>query len=161
MLKPHEIKLDNETVETICIEINVNNSKLKLMVVYRPPTQGRDKDNILFHQMQSLFISSELIIMGDFNLPVTAFEDCSRIPYGSEFHRNLKSSGLEQVVKFPTTEENYLDLIFTTNHNIVSSIKEFISYSDHKSICFDILMRVNTGEQLISVPNLAKQIFVP
>ena len=159
-LKPHEIKLNNDNqVESLCIEIEVKGNKIKLMVIYRPPNQKTELDDIIYEQMQSQFTQSEIIVMGDFNFPIKSYENNNGIVQGAELLRNLKISGYRQLVDFPTRGDNFLDLIFTTNNNLTGPVKEFIEYSDHKSICFDILLRVEEKDDRVIVPNFSKANF--
>ena len=63
---------------------------------------------------------------------------------GHDFYNNLLESGLSQHVNKPTRGDNILDLVFSTNDDLVSNVNtdpEF-STSDYKIVSFNINLEV-------------------
>ena len=85
------------------------------------------------------------ILAGDFNLPDVNWDTDSvkpssdRVYKGSEDCCNTllditRSHNLQQVVSFPTRQQNMLDLLFTSNPTVIQTVKPLPGISDHDSI---------------------------
>lgn len=85
------------------------------------------------------------ILAGDFNLPDINWESDSVKPSSARIYKSSEQScnllldiacthNLQQVVNFPTRQQNMLDLLFTSNHTLVDSVKPIPGISDHDSI---------------------------
>ena len=96
----------------------------------------------------------DCVIFGDFNLPVSTWGDALTSHSSHDFYNKLLESALSQHVRKPTRGNNALDLIFSTNDNLVSDVNigpEF-SNSDHRIVAFHINFEVykeNDSEEKI------------
>jgi exonuclease III len=127
--------LNDDAVESLCIEINLPHTKpFLLCTIYRPPKANADylsKIDDLFQKWTSLY--NDVVILGDFNL-----DQCKR-PNLSKVNKMCKQSNLSQLIKDYTriTEDTrtIIDFIFVTNSNIVSnSGVHSLGLSDHSLI---------------------------
>jgi len=101
--------------------------------------------------LQSLQLSSSspptIVIAGDFNLPSINWSDngATVLPLptnGRELNslclELMDDSSLEQLVYQPTRQGNILDIVLTTDPDMISDIDIVPGISDHEVICFDI-----------------------
>jgi len=88
-----------------------------------------------------------IVIAGDFNLPSINWSDngATILPspsYGRELNslclELMDDCSLEQLVYQPTRQENILDIVLTTDPDMISDIDIVPGISDHEVICFDI-----------------------
>ena len=120
-----------------------------LCAAYRPPNsklpylQQMGED---FKAIASKYKKTSLWFGGDFNLPdidwnmnlITNHQNTKII--NETFLQIVNDLNLEQLVNFPTRNENYLDLILTNNPSLVTCIDDLPGISDHTSIAsIDIL----------------------
>lgn len=108
---------------------------LSFYLVYRPPHQSVDSDDGLYALLSRLIERKNSIIAGDFNCIV----DWDTWTAGAEGSRLLDFANdnfLTQVVNEPTRGNNILDLIFSTEDNMLShvSVEERLATSDHSVV---------------------------
>ena len=133
-------KHETDNINVIFVQLNRHSQKVVIGLVYRPPAQTNTIDEELYEQILEISSQNESVIFGDFNIPVTSWGGSLTIHSGHTLYSNLQESALYQHVDHPTRGENILDLIFTTNENLVSNVNvgsEFSS-SDHRAITFSI-----------------------
>ena len=113
-------------------------------VIYRPPDSPDDTFKALLDRLQAMINAHgrqqrcpELYIMGDFNLPLFKWDNCS-IPASppTEAYRRLmeliEANFLTQMVCQPTRGDNTLDLVLTNrSQDIIEVRAEFTTLSDH------------------------------
>jgi len=114
---------DNNSELSVC-QINLlNNSKLFVCSVYRPPSSNIHYLDDLCKQLESIkrnYPDSTLWIAGDLNLPDINWEDnlvenhAYPLVFNNTFLDFLNDNGLTQIVNSPTRGNNILD-IFITN----------------------------------------------
>ena len=134
----------NCKAELLFIDMVLNDSrKLTIGVFYRPPSS----DASPLEQLQSCITcinTSDVIIVGDFNLsdfdwtinqPTKISEQ--NVLLADIVHDNF----LYQIVDQPTREKNILDLILTTNVDLISDLEVGEPFSDHNSIRFSLNTR--------------------
>lgn len=114
------------------------------MGIYRPPITNYRKTNSLLKFLEEK-ISENTIILGDFNLNSKDIEWNNKIPkpitkIGTLFTNFLNNHSLISVTPGPTRKDSTLDLILTTNPELLSYIKidGSIFNSDHEGIYFNI-----------------------
>ncbi len=61
--------------------------------------------------------------MGDFNLPVHRWGDPLDSHSRYDLYSNLQENSLHQLVMHPTRGKNILDLVLTTNENIINNLE--------------------------------------
>ena len=88
-------------------------------------------------------VSPVILLTGDFNLPDLKFEDgigyvnCNPT-YGYEtnslFVEMINNYGFEQSATQPTRENHLLDLVLSTNPDIIENVQVVPGISDHEAI---------------------------
>ena len=125
LLKPHLRK-------TFCVSellfvdlLFPTNRKITLGVFYRPPNNDTKPLEDLQQVLDNLS-TSELIMVGDFNLPDVDWPN-SRATNNSTNYDLLfdviQDNFLSQLVSEPTREQNILDLVLATSTGIVQDFK--------------------------------------
>lgn len=130
--------------ELLCGDIYIEQSELRLICVYRPPSCDAEKSEKLMEMISDLVCCSKpCLISGDFNLPdidwsVTDIKSSNSL--SSSFLDIFKSNGLTQYVKDGTRKSNILDLVLTNDDKLLTKIdtKPSIGSSDHESLIFGL-----------------------
>ena len=135
-----QLERDADYDEAVWCKIVSGNSKLTIGLVYRSPNIN-EEDNTKIQNAIKEVSKGECIIMGDFNhghmqwtyLESTGGEDqhCIFLIHGSF---------LTQHVLEPTRGENVLDIVSSSQKELVDNVKihEPLGNSDHNQIHFDI-----------------------
>ena len=141
-IQAYEIKLEREADcdEAVWCKIVSGNSKLTIGLVYRSPNIN-EEDNTKIKNAIKEVSKGECIIMGDFNhghiqwnsLESTGSED-------QQFLFLIQDSFLTQHVLEPTRGENVLDIVLSSQKELVDNVKilEPLGNSDYNQIHFDI-----------------------
>ena len=141
-IQAYEIKLEREAGcdEAVWCKIVSGNSKLTIGLIYRSPNIN-EEDNTKIKNAIKEVSKGECIIMGDFNhghiqwnsLESTGIED-------QQFLFLIQDSFLTQHVLEPTRGENVLDIVLSSQKELVDNVKIFepLGNSDHNQIHFDI-----------------------
>ena len=141
-IQAYEIKLERKADydEAVWCKIVSGNSKLTIGLVYRSPNIN-EEDNTKVQNAIKEVSKGEGIIMGDFNhghiqwksLESTGGED-------QQFLFLIQDSFLAQHVLEPTRGENVLDIVLSSQKELVDNVKihEPLGNSDHNQIHFDI-----------------------
>ena len=116
---------------------SMNEGRIKICLLYRPPS-GSFKvfSEFLFERILPLSMESDLIFLGDFNLPQS-------VALESFFDETL----LTQLIEELTHQGGItLDLLVTNQRTAISTIEiRNVNYSDHKMIRFNL----SRGKELI------------
>ena len=140
-IQAYEIKLVKaDCDEAVWCKIGSGNSKLTIGLVYRSPNIN-EEDNTKIKTAIKEVSKGECIIMGDFNhghiqwnsLESTGIED-------QQFIFLIQDSFLTQHVLEPTRKENVLDIVLSSQKELVDNVKIFepLGNGDHNQIHFDI-----------------------
>nr|CAD2163913.1 unnamed protein product [Meloidogyne enterolobii] len=140
-------KIPNSDICCIDVFSPLNQQKIRLIVVYRPTT--KETLEHLTSLIDCLVLLSSIdypyYILGDFNFPNFNWASPNPFPNTltpseSIFLEFFHSSNLEQIVQAPTRNQNYLDLVLTSDKSLTSSlsVEAPMGGSDHNSIIFDI-----------------------
>ena len=136
------LKLESEADydEAVWCKIVSGNSKLTIGLVYRSPNIN-EADKTKIQNAIKEVSKGECIIMGDFNhghiqwksLESTGGDD-------QQFLFLIQESFLTQHVLEPTRGENVLDIVLSSQQELVDNVKihEPLGNSDHNQIHFDI-----------------------
>ena len=127
------------TFEFAEYSITVQNSHLKLLIIYRPDQQNTETFLNEFTRYLELIVlcSEQLIITGDFNFHVNVPEDIN----SSKFLDVLESMALEQHVNTPShMYGRTLDLIITREHDTLIQNPPTSDYflSDHCTVLCEL-----------------------
>ena len=141
-IQAYEIQLERKAHydEAVWYKIVSGNSKLTVGLVYRSPNIN-EEDNTKIQNAIKEVSKGECIIMGDFNhghiqwksIESTGGED-------QQFIFLIQDSFLTQHVLEPTRGENVLDIVSSSQKELVDNVKihEPLGNSDHNQIQFDI-----------------------
>ena len=125
--------------ELLGVNLEIGAAKYRVLLLYRPPHQLVEKDKNLYGLLDSLVDGRVSIVMGDFNTHIDweTKEPCAENAPLLEF---VNDGFLSQWVKEPTRGDNILDLVLTTEDDIISdlSVGEELGGSDHKIVRFGI-----------------------
>lgn len=119
---------NNKFFDIICFDLMSPYTIMKhrFILVYFPPTQSNDHHISLTETLISLTqISYGFSILGDFNFPNVKWSKNEFLKQPRIEHPFLDfiiESELHQIVSFPSRQSNFLDLIFTNNDQIYSSL---------------------------------------
>ena len=114
--------------------------KIVIGLIYRPPAQNVHTDRQIYEQISEMCNTEDAVMMGDFNLPVPKWGEVFNLHTGHDLYTNLLESSLTQLVHSPTRDNNILDLVLTTNDDLIENLivnNEFSS-SDHRAITFNL-----------------------
>lgn len=136
-------------IESVWCKLNVENISLVVGVVYRPPGSPIDQLHALCDFMyEHNLSSSNLILMGDFNLPGIQWSSFSLSGSDVQICRELVnfslSFGLKQIVLESTRESSVLDLVFLSIPLLENRFEcEVVDgISDHKAVFVSVAYSV-------------------
>jgi len=132
-LQPVELAIVGN-LELLGVDIGTS-PKLRILLVYRPPHLTADVDETLYEQLSHLMQRRTGIVVGDFNCHVD-WEAGSADGEGNRLLQWALDNFLFQEVKEPTRGENILDLIFSTDEDLVTQVVvgECLGTSDHNVV---------------------------
>ena len=144
-----EEPLLNSDAEMVWAKLCINNFKpIFLCSLYRPPNNLTVPISELRDSLNKLSDHNPgIIIVEDFNLPAIQWEEgmgCiqSSPTYGNDvnylFIETINDSGLEQLVTEPTRNNHILDLVLTSQPDLINDVKVVPSISDHEAGVFKI-----------------------
>ena len=128
-------------IDTLYVLLKDNlGKKIVIGLVYRPPAQPVPRDCEIYEQISEICNIEDTVMMGDFNLPVQKWGEPINSHTGHDLYANLQESALTQLVHFPTRGNNILDLVLTTNDDLVDNltVDDEFSNSDHRAITFNL-----------------------
>ena len=137
-LNPVEHKIESDH-ELIGVSLNCLDKSMHIFLVYRPPHQQQDTDEDLYRTLSTLTHGRLSLILGDFN-GAANWEDMKSLS-GAEGQRVIdfvNTEFLYQWVDKPTRGNNILDLVLSTEDNLISDlvVAEKLGNSDHNIIRF-------------------------
>ena len=140
-LNPSSVNISTN-LETVFCYITVNSVKMKLGLVYRPPSSSQESDASLFELLKEQFaLEMNFCLLGDFNFPNIDWQSYySGNSNEMQFIDVVNELNMTQNVHLPTRENNILDLCLTSHNHLVKnlSVHETFSTSDHSYITFDL-----------------------
>jgi len=136
------------TYEVIQVDIMPSEGiTLKIVLVYRNPRIAVAEEDVLFDELDNIISSShESILMGDFNLPDINWRTLEAEPRGSRFIRLVRDNNLKQYVNEPTRGANILDLVLSTEEQLVDLVTVKEKIGDHNTVEFHITANRTTRE---------------
>ena len=126
-------------------------------IVYRSPNSPSTNNEKLLCCLNELG-NRNVVIMGDFNHPGIDWENLSASRDSSEFFHTVMDNFLHQHVKFPTRENNTLDLILTSDPNFVESVECIgkLGSSDHILLLAKVKIKNEDVENSQQIPDWKK-----
>ena len=138
-LSPIDCKLETEH-EMIGIVLNKPHRKLYIYLLYRPPDQSAEKDESLYGSLSNYINNKLCIVAGDFNCRVNWINGTTADAESKRLLDFANEEYLTQWVNEPTRGNNVLDLVFSSEDNIISnlSVGEKLGKGDHRMVRFEI-----------------------
>ena len=125
--------------EFLGVDLEIGHAVYRIIVVYRPPHQTIDRDRALYGEIRNLIDGKTCVLLGDFNSHVdweTGESPAEDMPLLEFVNDNF----LTQWVREPTRGNNILDLVLTTEDDIVTDLStgEELGSSDHRLVRFTL-----------------------
>ena len=153
IIATHESNLDSNC-EAAWMKVHViGNKPLYSGSIYRAPNCAVEPLECLDQTLSRLTAKSlpDIVLTGDFNLPDLVWDEedgYSLKPspaYDTEVNTKLldiiNDHSMFQHVKQPTRKGNILDLVLTTNPNLVENVQVVNGMSDHDAVLVDITLK--------------------
>ncbi len=139
-------KQDAQNYDSVYVELANGNKEVTVATIYRPPKQQLADDAALYEEIQTTILNKNAVVIGDFNCPNINWNLMHGDQEGNRLVEMVKDSFLPQLVTQPTRGNNILDLVLTTDTDLVSEceVGEILSGCDHHMIW----LRISTNHQL-------------
>ena len=148
--------------EIVGVKIRGHQTMVQLFAVYRPPRQVRGRDLEMYDTLGRLLQDETSIIVGDFNCRVNWDTDGTVAGEGTRLIEFKNEHYLTQMVRHPTRGANTLDLVFTTDEDLITQVEvgEHLGNSDHKTVFCRVGILVEPEDPSYRVrPNLRRADF--
>jgi len=137
-----------KTIDIIAVTILTDIGAVRYITVYRPPEFNkirRDYMVLLVGCLEYLCDTCDIVVLvGDFNLPHVDWNllNSPDDDIQSAFLQFCVHYGLYQFVDVPTRDDHILDLVLSSDHNIMSKLQvaETFSTSDHCKVEFSLIL---------------------
>ncbi|GMR57032.1 hypothetical protein PMAYCL1PPCAC_27227, partial [Pristionchus mayeri] len=133
-----------EAYEVLIFDANINANFVRIFVIYRIPSLSQKESEKLWKILNDFTICQHpSVMMGDFNIPAIQWPLDKNIKYkGIEeaFVDFVEIANLIQTVEKPSRDKNFLDLIFTNDHDLITNVEVTppIGNSDHHTITYEM-----------------------
>lgn len=126
--------------EIVFCNITCKGEKTLIGVCYRPPDSKQENDEALYSILGE-FKNKTFILLGDFNYSELNWGDKNNLDNSHSFVDCLDNNFICQLVNKPTRGKNFLDLILSSDENLVKNliVGEPFETSDHQVIRFSIM----------------------
>jgi ribonucleases P/MRP protein subunit RPP40 len=126
---------DNNFQECIWCDIEIGGEKTLVGLCYRPPDSNKTQDEALFKMLAGVS-REKLLLMGDFNFPELNWGKPETLDDSHSFLKCINDNFLIQCVENSTRGNNVLDLVFTSEENMIENLTvgEPFGTSDHQII---------------------------
>jgi ribonuclease P/MRP protein subunit RPP40 len=126
--------------ESIWCNIEIGGEKTLVGVCYRPPSKNKICDEAMY-KLITRASREQVLIMGDFNFPELDWAKPETLDDSHPFIECVNDNFLFQGVIECTRSSNILDLILTSEENLIDnvSVDEPFGSSDHQTIRFDFI----------------------
>ena len=150
-LNSHEVTVATET-EFVAAKILAGTQSIIVASFYRPPSNDQGYMDGLTQAIECLCKTdpkAAFWLAGDANLPDIDWptDQVKRHQYShhinDKFLLTLAGAGLEQVVEFPTRNDNTLDIVLTNRPSLVNRCEGAPGLSDHDIVFLDANIQAN------------------
>ena len=134
--------------EVLCVDLHLREIIYRIILLYRPPHQNRDRDRELYEGLSDLMEGRQCLLLGDFNNHVN-WEIRSGDAAAERLIHFADDHFLTQWVNEPTRGNRTLDLVFTSEDNNVEDLEvgEILGRSDHNIVRFSLILPTRSGSQ--------------
>ena len=117
---------------------------------YKSPTASPLEIDLMFQQIKR-FSSFQVVILGDFNYSDINWKFRDSGSLGKDFLDLVNDCFLWQHIKQPTRGKNTLDLVLSSEENMIEEIEIScpISNSDHNTIFFQLICNIDEEESKV------------
>ena len=127
--------------EMLWLELHTSRGIINFVTYYRPPTATTDSLRSLHSALGATSTSLPIIVCGDCNAPDVAWLTTSpkvKSPVADTLCEFVCNNFFIQLVSHPTRGDNILDLLLTTNPDLISSVRvtDSLPGCDHDAIHF-------------------------
>lgn len=132
---------DDRFPEALFCSIESSGEKTLLGICYRPPDSSIENDSGLYNLINRISIQNS-ILMGDFNFNELTWHKPETLSDDHPFVKILNDNFLFQLVYEPSRGNNFLDLLMSSDENIVDNVVvgEPFGTSDHCKIEFNVVI---------------------
>ncbi len=117
------IKIEKQVAQnydTVYVDLTTTgNKKLMVAIVYRPPKQQRTDDTTLYEKIQCTILNENSATVADFSCPNINCNSMHGDQEGSPLIEIAEDSFLSQIVTQPRQGNNVLDLVSTTDTDLI------------------------------------------
>jgi len=138
--------------ESLFCTIENNGDKTLLGICYRAPDSSLDSDTGLFNLFeQACEDCNNCIIIGDFNFRELRWDKPETLPDDHPFISCINDNFMYQLVNEPSRNDNFLDLIFSSDENVVENVivREPLGTSDHNIIEFKLIVSKSRADKSV------------
>jgi hypothetical protein len=148
-LNNHQISIRTES-EFLAAKIINGNQSIIVASLYRPTDNNQDVIDELTRCITQLCVDNPgaaIWIAGDINLPDINWENSTIVSHqykrsiNESFLHLLDTTGLEQIIDFPTRGSNTLDIVVTNRPSLINRCSGLPGFSDHDIVFIDINVR--------------------
>jgi hypothetical protein len=143
--------LNQSESESIWCTLKVDNTtSLTVGVCYRSQAASEQELKELFRTIETASKGS-VLIMGDFNYPKIDWNTLECDSTGIRFRDLLLDNYLCQHVTEPTRENNILDLVISSDANMVNDLQvlDHLGNSDHNMIVWDLVCSIHLSKSKV------------
>ena len=137
--------------EAVWVEVKgENGTAVCIGVCYRSPTASAQENEMLLEVINNVAKSKVLLLVGDFNYPMIDWVMQDSAGPGMEFLDVVQDNFLWQHVDQATRGDNILDLVLSTERNLVEDLRVTapIGRSDHVTVQFELCLEVRGGHEI-------------
>lgn len=123
------------------VELKGTEPRIGVFVVYRPPRHPADQDENLYRELSAMMRDRTSIIVGDFNCNIDWISGVTN-GEGMRLLDFRDDNFLTQMVHAPTRGQNTLDLIFTSDEDLITDVEvgECLANSDHHTVTCRVIV---------------------
>ncbi len=103
--------------------MNTKSNKITIATIYRPPKSQVADDIALYEEIKTVIQNKQAVIIRDFNCSNTDWASMNGDREGNRLIEMTEDAFLTQTVTQPTRENNILDLVFTSDPDLVRDLK--------------------------------------
>ena len=121
-------------------DVKIENENTLIGICYRCPSSNKLSDEALF-ELISKASCDKIMLLGDFNFSELDWKKPETLDDSHSFLKCINDNFLVQHVDEPTRENNILDLVFTSEENMIENlyVGEHFGTSDHQIIRWNML----------------------
>ena len=134
-----------------------SNKSLTVGIIYKSPNIVEQNEKNMIESLGKIR-DKHIVYMGDFNYPNINWERLSARGKDYDFLKMTQENFVIQHVDFPTRDSNVLDLIFSSEKNMVENVEVIgkLGCSDHDSLAFNINTYIERSKNFNKIPDLGK-----